>query len=159
MKINSEEILNDLISVFKINEYRLEGYRKIIKSAYSPKHLRYFQRKIDEGEMMIQELNPILHASMENERAADTYDDGRIDRSQFFFGIAKASDNPMTVIVSCQFGDELLVKIYQRILSFMEHKMYSSMALKSVLSRHILHIEETAEDIKGIILEKYMVGV
>jgi hypothetical protein len=121
MKIKSEEILKGLISVFKINEYRVEVYQKLKNIIHNPELQPYFESQIDESVSIMEELNPLMD-SVENAESPLHFEDTKMNQSQFYFGMARASNNPRTVMVSCQFGDEYLVKTYKKMLEVLENK-------------------------------------
>ena len=138
MKIKSEEILKGLISIFKINEYRIEVYRKLINMIHNPELQPYFKAQVEESVTVIEELNPLMD-SIENAESPLHFEDVKMNQSQFYFGMARASKNPRTVMVSCQFGDEYLVKIYKRMLEILEIKTLPY--LKDVLTRHLHNLQ------------------
>ena len=150
MRIKSEEILKGLISVFKINEYRVEVYRKLMNIIHNPELQPFFKSQLDESEMMIHALNPLMN-SIENAESPLHFEDEKINQSQFYFGMARASKNPRTVMVSCQFGDEYLVKMYKRILEILEIKTLPY--LREILTRHLNNLQISFEKIGNTILE------
>jgi hypothetical protein len=150
MKIKSEEILKGLISVFKINEYRIEVYRKLMNMIHNPELQPYFEAQVKESVTIIEELNPLMD-SIENAESPLHFEDAKMNQSQFYFGMARASQNPRTVMVSCQFGDEYLVKTYKRILEVLEIKTLPY--LREVLTRHLNNIQTAFERIENMLLE------
>jgi hypothetical protein len=150
MKIKSEEILKGLISVFKINEYRIEVYRKLMNMIHNPELQPYFKEQIEESATVIEELNPLMD-SVENAESPLHFEDAKMNQSQFYFGMARASKNPRTVMVSCQFGDEYLVKTYKRILEILEIKTLPY--LREVLTRHLNNIQTAFARIENTLLE------
>ncbi len=150
MKIKSEEILKGLISIFKINEYRIEVYRKLINMVHSPELQPYFKSQVDESETIIKELNPLM-GLLENAESPLHFEDAKMNQSQFYFGMARASKNPRTVMVSCQFGDEYLVKIYKRMLEVLEIKTLPY--LREILMKHLKNLQTSFEKIESTILE------
>jgi hypothetical protein len=150
MKIKSEEILKGLISVFKINEYRIEVYRKLMNMIHNPELQPYFEAQVKESVTIIEELNPLMD-SIENAESPLHFEDAKMNQSQFYFGMARASQNPLTVMVSCQFGDEYLVKTYKRILEVLEIKTLPY--LREVLTRHLNNIQTAFERIENMLLE------
>jgi hypothetical protein len=150
MKIKSEEILKGLISVFKINEYRIEVYRKLINMIHNPELQPYFESQIDESVTIIKELNPLMD-SVDNAESPLHFEDAKMNQSQFYFGMARASKNPRTVMVSCHFGDEYLVKIYKRMLEVLEIKTLPY--LQEVLTRHLNNLQTAFSKIENTLLE------
>jgi hypothetical protein len=150
MKIKSEEILKGLISIFKINEYRIEVYRKLMNMIHNPELQPYFEAQVKESVTIIEELNPLMD-SIENAESPLHFEDAKMNQSQFYFGMARASQNPRTVMVSCQFGDEYLVKTYKRILEVLEIKTLPY--LREVLTRHLNNIQTAFERIENMLLE------
>ena len=150
MKIKSEEILKGLISVFKINEYRIEVYRKLINMVHNPELQPYFKSQVDESEAIIKELNPLMDL-LENAESPLHFEDAKMNQSQFYFGMARASKNPRTVMVSCQFGDEYLVKMYKRMLEVLEIKTLPY--LREILMKHLKNLQTSFEKIGSTILE------
>ena len=150
MKIKSEEILEGLISIFKINEYRIEVYRKLINMIHNPELQPYFESQVDESVAIIKELNPLMD-SVENAESPLYFEDAKINQSQFYFGMARASKNPRTVMVSCQFGDEYLVKIYENMLQVLEIKTLPY--LREILMRHLHNLQAAFTKIENTILE------
>ena len=150
MKIKSEEILKGLISVFKINEHRIEVYRKLINMIHNPELQPYFKAQVDESVTIIEELNPMMD-SVENAESPLHFEDTKMNQSQFYFGMARASKNPRTVMVSCQFGDEYLVKIYKRMLEILEIK--SLPRLREILIKHLNNLQTAFASIENTLLE------
>jgi hypothetical protein len=150
MKIKSEEILKGLISVFKINEYRVEVYRKLRNMIHNPELQPYFESQIDESVTIIEELNPLMD-SLENAESPLHFEDAKMNQSQFYFGMARASKNPRTVMVSCQFGDEYLVKTYKKMLAVLEIKTLPY--LREVLTRHLNNLQASFAKIENTLLE------
>jgi hypothetical protein len=150
MKIKSEEILKGLISVFKINEYRIEVYRKLMSMIHNPELQPYFKAQVEESATIIEELNPLMD-SVENAESPLHFEDAKMNQSQFYFGMARASQNPRTVMVSCQFGDEYLVKMYKRMLEVMEIKTLPY--LREVLTRHLDNLQAAFARIENMLLE------
>lgn len=150
MKIKSEEILKGLISIFKINEYRIEVYRKLINMIHNPELQPYFKAQVEESVTVIEELNPLMD-SIENAESPLHFEDVKMNQSQFYFGMARASKNPRTVMVSCQFGDEYLVKIYKRMLEILEIKTLPY--LKDVLTRHLHNLQMAFAKIENTLLD------
>lgn len=150
MKIKSEEILKGLISIFKINEYRIEVYHKLINMIHNPELQPYFKAQVEESVTVIEELNPLMD-SIENAESPLHFEDVKMNQSQFYFGMARASKNPRTVMVSCQFGDEYLVKIYKRMLEILEIKTLPY--LKDVLTRHLHNLQMAFAKIENTLLD------
>jgi hypothetical protein len=150
MKIKSEEILKGLISVFKINEYRIEVYRKLMSMIHNPELQPYFEAQVEESATIIEELNPLMD-SVENAESPLHFEDAKMNQSQFYFGMARASQNPRTVMVSCQFGDEYLVKTYKKMLEVMEIKTLPY--LREVLTRHLDNLQAAFARIENMLLE------
>jgi hypothetical protein len=150
MKVKSEEILRGLINVFKINEYRVEVYRRLMDMIHNPELQPYFQSQVEESATIIEELNPILD-SLENAESPLLFEDTKMNQSQFYFGMARASQNPRTIMVSCQFGDEYLVKTYKRMLEILEIKTLPY--LREILIRHLDNIQNSFSKIENIFLD------
>ena len=150
MKIKSEEMLKGLISIFKINEYRIEVYRKLINMVHNPELQPYFKAQVEESVTVIEELNPLMD-SIENAESPLHFEDVKMNQSQFYFGIARASKNSRTVMVSCQFGDEYLVKMYKRMLEILEIRTLPY--LRDVLTRHLHNLPKAFEKIENILLD------
>ena len=150
MKIKSEEILRGLISVFKINQYRIEVYRKLMNMIHNPELKPYFEAQVEESVTIIEELNPLID-SIENAESPLHFEDAKMNQSQFYFGMARASNNPRTVMVSCQFGDEYLVKTYKKMLGIFEIKTLPY--LREVLTRHLNNLQAAFAKIENTLLE------
>ena len=150
MKIKSEEILKGLISVFKINEYRVEVYRKLISMIQNPELQPYFKAQVEESVTIIEELNPLMD-SIDNAESPLHFEDAKMNQSQFYFGMARASKNPRTVMVSCQFGDEYLVKMYKKMLEVLEIKTLPY--LREVLTRHLNNLQAAFEGIENTLFD------
>jgi hypothetical protein len=150
MKIKNEEILRGLISVFKINEYRVEVYRKLKNMIHNPELQPYFESQINESVEIIEELNPLMD-SVENAESPLHFEDVKMNQSQFYFGMARASKNPRTAMVSCQFGDEYLVKTYKKMLAVLEIKTLPY--LREVLIRHLNNLQTSFAKIENTLLE------
>ena len=150
MKIKSEEILRGLISIFKINEHRIEVYRKLINMIHNPELQPYFKAQIEESATIIEALNPMMN-SVENAESPLHFEDTKMNQSQFYFGMARASKNPRTVMVSCQFGDEYLVKTYKKMLEILEIK--SLPRLREILIKHLNNLQTAFASIENTLLE------
>ena len=150
MKIKSEEILKGLINVFKINKYRIEVYRKLTNIIHNPELQPYFESQIDESKTIIEELNPLMD-SIENAESPLHFEDAKMNQSQFYFGMARASKNPRTVMVSCQFGDEYLVKTYKKMLEILEIRTLPY--LREILTRHLHNLQISFARIENTLLE------
>jgi hypothetical protein len=152
MKITSEEVLRGLINIFNINGYRVEVYQKLKNQIYNPELQKYFQKQVDESSIILKELNPILNSSLKESGNSVVFEDAKLDQSQFYFGLACASSNPRTVIVSCQFGNEFLIKAYQKILKFLDTNALDSLWV--MVSKHLESIKNTYMDFEhDIIIE------
>ena len=150
MKIINEEILKGLLNIFKINSQRIEVYGKLSETIYTPELQQHFKTQADESTLLLNELNSILYQSFENSEIPILYEDSTIDQSVFYFGMARASNNPRTVMVSCQFGDEFLMKAYQKILEFLEVKYMPS--LNDILTKHLKSIKHQKVNIENLLL-------
>lgn len=144
MKISSEEVLRGLINIFNINGYRIEVYQKLQNQIYNPAMQKYFQKQVDESTIILKELNPILNLSLEESENPAVFEDAKLDQSQFYFALAFASNNPRTVMVSCQFGNEFLIKTYQKMLNFLDTKAFDFLWL--MVSKHLESIKDTYMD-------------
>jgi hypothetical protein len=144
MKITSEEVLRGLINIFNINGYRVEVYQKLQNQIYNPELQKYFQEQVDESSIILKELNPILSSSIEESENPVVFEDAKLDQSQFYFGLACASNNPRTVMVSCQFGNEFLIKTYQKILDCLDTKALDFLWV--MVSKHLESIKNTYMD-------------
>jgi len=154
MKIKNEEILRGLISVFKINEHRIEVYRKLKNMIYNSESQHYFESQINESLIIIEQLKPLID-STENSESPLHFEDVRMNQSQFYFGVARASKNPRTVMVSCQFGDEYLIKTYIIMLEILEIKTLPY--LREVLTRHLDKLKIAFAKIENTTLENLSV--
>jgi hypothetical protein len=152
MKITSEEVLRGLINIFNINGYRVEVYQKLQNQIYNPELQKYFQKQVDESSVILKELNPILNSSIEESKNPVVFEDAKLDQSQFYFGLACASSNPRTVMVSCQFGNEFLIKAYQRILKFLDTNALDSLWV--MVSKHLESIKNTYMDFEHDIINE-----
>jgi hypothetical protein len=150
MKIRSEETLKELINVFKINEYRIEVYRKLMSMINNPELQPYFKAQVDESVTIIEELNPLID-SIENADSPLHFEDAKMSQSQFYFGMARASKNPRTVMVSCQFGDEYLMNIYKKMLGLLEIKNLPY--LRDILTRHLNNLQTAFTNVENTLLE------
>ncbi len=144
MKITSEEVLSGLINIFKINGYRVEIYQKLKNEIYDPTLQQYFQTQVDESSIILKELNPILNSTLEESGNPIVFEDAKIDQSQFYFSLACATNNPRTIMVSCQFGNELLIQVYQKILKFLDTHDLDSLWV--MVSKHLESIKNTYMD-------------
>jgi hypothetical protein len=152
MKITSEEVLRGLINIFNINGYRVEVYQKLKNQIYNPELQQYFQKQVDESSIILKELNPILNSSIKESENPVVFEDAKLDQSQFYFGLACASSNPRTVMVSCQFGNEFLIKAYQRILKFLDTNALDSLWV--MVSKHLESIKNTYMDFEHDIINE-----
>ena len=156
MKITSEEVLRGLIDIFNINGCRIEVYEKLKSQLFSPEIQKYFQQQVDESTLIIEKLNPILSDSLESAENPTIFKDAKIDQSQFYFGMACASNNPRTVMISCQFGNEFLVKAYQRILQSLDTNALDS--LWRIVSKHLESIKNTHMDYEYEVMNNLKFG-
>jgi hypothetical protein len=152
MKIKSEEVLLGLINIFNINGYRVEVYEKLKNQIYNPELQKYFQKQVDESSIILKELNPILKSSLKESENPVVFEEAKLHQSQFYFGLACASSNPRTVMVSCQFGNEYLMKVYQKILKFLDTNALDS--LWRMVSKHLESIKNTYKDFERHIFEE-----
>lgn len=155
MKITSEEVLRGLINIFNINGYRVEVYQKLQNQIYDPELQKYFQKQVDESSIILKELNPILNSSLEASENPVVFEDAKLDQSQFYFGLACASNNPRTVMVSCQFGNEFLIKAYQKILNFLDTKPLDFLWI--MVSKHLESIKNTYMDFEHKVIEGMLI--
>lgn len=152
MKIRSEEVLRGLINIFNINGYRVEVYQKLKNQIYDPTLQNYFQKQVDESSIILKELNPILNSSLKESENPVVFEDAKMDQSQFYFSLACASNNPRTVMVSCQFGNEFLIKVYQKILKFLDTHTFD--ALWVMVSKHLESIKNSYLDFEQDIINQ-----
>ena len=117
---------------------------------HNPELQPYFKAQVEESVTVIEELNPLMD-SIENAESPLHFEDIKMNQSQFYFGMARASKNPRTVMVSCQFGDEYLVKIYKRMLEILEIKTLPY--LKDVLTRHLHNLQMAFAKIENTLLD------
>jgi exonuclease III len=155
MQIHSDEVLRGLINIFNINGYRVEVYQKLKQQIFNPELQHYFQKQVDESSIIIKELNPILKSCMKESQNPAAFEDVRLDQSQFYFGMACASRNPRTVMVSCQFGNEFLMKAYQQILNFLDTNALDS--LWKLVSKHLESIRNSYMDFEHSIINEVAV--
>ena len=144
MKITSEEVLRGLINIFNINGYRVEVYQKLKSQLSNPELQKYFQQQVDESTLILENLNPILDDSLKSAENPAVFEDAKLDQSQFYFGLACASNNPRTVMISCQFGNEFLIKAYQKILQFLDTNALDF--LWKIVSKHLESIKNSYMD-------------
>ena len=152
MKITSEEVLRGLINIFNINGYRVEVYQKLQNQIYNPELQQYFKKQVDESSIILKELNPILNSSLEESENPVVFEDAKLDQSQFYFGLACASNNPRTVMVSCQFGNEFLIKAYQKILKFLDNSTLDFLWV--MVSKHLESIKNTYMDFEHKVIDE-----
>ena len=152
MKITSEEVLRGLINIFNINGYRVEVYQKLSNQIYNPALQKYFQQQVDESSIILQELTPIINSFFEESENRAAFEDAKLDQSQFYFGLACASNNPRTVMVSCQFGNEFLIKTYQKVLKFLDTNALDSLWV--MVSKHLESIKNTYMDFEKHIIKE-----
>ena len=152
MKITSEEVLRGLINIFNINGYRVEVYQKLQNQIYNPELQQYFKKQVDESSIILKELNPILNSSLEESENPVVFEDAKLDQSQFYFGLACASKNPRTVMVSCQFGNEFLIKAYQKILKFLDNSTLDFLWV--MVSKHLESIKNTYMDFEHKVIDE-----
>ena len=95
-------------------------------------------------------MKPLID-STENSESPLHFEDVRMNQSQFYFGVARASKNPRTVMVSCQFGDEYLIKTYITMLEILEIKTLPY--LREMLTRHLNKLKIAFAKIENTTLE------
>ena len=117
---------------------------------HNPELQPYFKSQVEESATIIEELNPLMDA-VENAESPLHFEDTKMNQSQFYFGMARASKNPRTVMVSCQFGDEYLVKTYKKMLEVIEIKTLPY--LREILTRHLNNLQIAFSKIENTLLE------
>lgn len=140
MENQTEEAVKSLSKLSEINTARIEGYENAILKACKGKMKKYFKAKVKETFDLTSQINHFIFESSSDNNETDKGDE-KIQRSNFYFSIAKSSDNPRTVILSCQLGDECAVKAYKDLLKSKTIKLLPY--LREVLLKQLSNLEES----------------
>jgi hypothetical protein len=131
----TEEEVKSLTKLSEINTARIEGYENAISKVCKGGMKTFFGEKVKETLDLTQQINQFI-----GDFEIDEFENHKIQRSNFYFTIAKASDNPRTVILSCQLGDECAVTAYKDILLSKTVKLLPY--LREILQKQLSNLEE-----------------
>lgn len=114
--INNPEIINDII---KINNDRIEGYRKAIDLATShglDKLLPTFQKCIEQSNEFIAELKP--YVELEGKEPTDsTMLSGKLFRVWMGIKVNITGDDERSLLETCEQGEDAFKSTYQTVLA------------------------------------------
>lgn len=113
--INNPEIINDLI---KINNDRIEGYKKAIELAHNHglHHLEpTFRTYVEQSEGYIQELTPYIE--LEGEKPTDsTMLSGKLFRAWMSVKVNITGNDEKSLLESCEKGEDVFKETYKKAL-------------------------------------------
>ena len=142
MENQTEEAVKSLLKLSEINTARMEGYENAISTACKSDMKKFFGEKVKETLDLTNQLNRFICESTKNSDGNEINKESeKILRSNFYFSIAKSSNNPRTVILSCQLGDECAVTAYKDILKSKTLKLLPY--LREVLLKQLSNLEES----------------
>jgi hypothetical protein len=133
----TEEAVKSLAKLSEINTARMEGYGNAISKVCKGDMKTYFGEKVKETLDLTNQINRFIGQS---NTGVNEVENKKIQRSNFYFTIAKASDNPRTVILSCQLGDECAVTAYKDILLSKTVKLLPY--LREILQKQLSNLED-----------------
>ncbi len=120
--INNPEIINDII---KINNDRIEGYRKAIDLATShglDKLLPTFQKCIEQSTEFIAELTP--YVELEGKEPTDsTMLSGKLFRVWMGIKVTITGDDERSLLETCEQGEDAFKSTYQTALAEGSHEL------------------------------------
>lgn len=106
------EALHDLV---KINNDRIEGYRKAIASTEDADLKALFLRMADESRMYIEQLNEVLlQAGSDAENGTSIY--GRIYRAWMDVKATFTGHDRHSILAACEYGEDAAQRTYEDIL-------------------------------------------
>ncbi|MVT07029.1 ferritin-like domain-containing protein [Chitinophaga tropicalis] len=106
------EALHDLV---KINNDRIEGYRKAIASTEDADLKALFLRMADESRMYIEQLNEVLlQAGSDAENGTSIY--GRIYRAWIDVKATFTGHDRHSILAACEYGEDAAQRTYEDIL-------------------------------------------
>jgi ferritin-like metal-binding protein YciE len=150
MQNNSDEILKELVSIFKINLERANVYKKLLGMKTNNKLNNHFQEQLNDSNQIVEELDLIINSAVDDDEKKVLFDDFRLNQSQFYFGMAQNSNNLRTIIVSCKLGDEYLKNIYQSSIQFFDFKPFPK--LNKFLTKHIESTQSMIQILESIFI-------
>lgn len=141
---NSVEILNDLI---RINNDRVEGYKRAIKEAdASDVDLKaIFQRMEDESRQYLAELNREV-VKLGGEPASGTTASGKIYRAWMDVKATFTGSDRLTVLENCEFGEDAAQKAYNEALESDHDEL--SLDLRQLISNQKASLKVSHDTIK-----------
>ena len=147
METYSEEIFKGLVKLSEINVARMEGYKNAISKTNNSKMREMLNARVKETLYLNNQLNRVIAESkIDSETTEEDQNDKKILRSNFYFTIAKASNNPRTVILSCQLGDQCAVTAYKDILISKTIKLLPF--LRNILVKQLHNLEKSLVTIR-----------
>ncbi len=139
METQADEAVKGLTKLSEINIARMEGYGNAISNIYKDDMKTYFVGKIKETSDLTKKLNRFIGKSNLEENEAKN-ENKTIQRSNFYFTMAKSSKNPRTVVLSCQLGDECAVTAYKDILKSKTVNLLPY--LRDILMKQLSNLED-----------------
>lgn len=142
METYSVEIFSSLLKLSEINGARVEGYKNAISKISESEVRKELSARIIETMQLSNQLNSVIFDSkIDAESNKEDQIGKKILRPNFYFMIAKASNNPRTAVLSCQLGDQCAVTAYQEVLISKTIKLLPF--LKNILVKQLKNIEES----------------
>lgn len=144
---NTKNLVILLKDLARINNDRLEGYRKARKQADTHSDLSsIFYEKSKQSEDFINELQEQV-SMLEGENNADTTFAGKIFR--LWMGIKNTfkPNNPTSILESCEFGEEAAIKAY-------DEALHSDVKIPANIRQQILE-QQTAIKKSQDLIRKY----
>lgn len=113
-------VFRNLVKIVTMQNYRREAYTKAAYVANNLSLREYFYKLIEESDKFTEELSNCIteiETDLKIERSEEEVS-GTIEKSQFYYAIAKTNSNLRTVCLSCKLGDVSCTKLYEEILGF-----------------------------------------
>lgn len=144
METYSEEIFNSLLKLSEINLFRVEGYKNAISKICKGDMRKELSARVKETVNLSNQLNRVISDSkIDTENAEEDKIGKKILRPNFYFMIAKCSNNARTAILSCQLGDQCAVTVYKELLITKTVKLLP--LLRNILVKQLKNLEESLE--------------
>jgi hypothetical protein len=142
METYSEEVFNSLLKLSEINMARMEGYKNAVSKIYDDDVRKNLDARIEETLDLTNQLNRVIaDLKIDTENTGEYPIDKKILRPNFYFTIAKASNNPRTVILSCQLGDQCAVAAFTEVLMTKSVKLLPF--LQNILVKQLENFEKS----------------
>jgi hypothetical protein len=142
METYSEEIFNSLLKLSEINVARVEGYKNAISKICKGDMRKELSARVKETMDLSNQLNSVISDSKSDSETTKVDQIGKkILRPNFYFMIAKGSNNPRTAILSCQLGDQCAVTAYKELLITKTVKLLPF--VRKILVKQLKNLEDS----------------